>query len=104
VGEEERAGVKLMNVAARGEPMSLEDCAKLANAKVIRIPTRWLTSKMIQIAWAIGASSVPPDAFPYLCGSYTMDTSALKRYLGPAYADVIHYTNESALRATFDEA
>jgi nucleoside-diphosphate-sugar epimerase len=104
VGEDEKAGVNVMNVAARGEPIAIEDCARLANAKIIRIPTRWLTRKMIQLAWNLGASSVPPDAFPYLCGSYTMDTSVLKRYLGRAYEDVIQHTNESALRATFEEA
>jgi nucleoside-diphosphate-sugar epimerase len=104
VSQGEHPGAKIMNVAARGEPMTIQECAQLANAQVKRIPTRWLTKKVIQVAWATGISSVPPDAFPYLCGSYTMDTSALKRYLGRSYEDVIQHTNESALRATFDEA
>ena len=57
----------------------------------------------IELAWKLGASSVPPDAFPYLCGSYTMDTSRLQQYLGPAYDEVIRHTNDSALQATFEE-
>jgi hypothetical protein len=31
-----------------------------------------------------------------------MDTSRLKRYLGPAYEDVMRYTNESALLEMFE--
>jgi hypothetical protein len=56
---------------------------------------------LVALAWKFGISSVPPDSFPYLCGTYTMDTARLQRYLGPAYENVIRYTNESALRATF---
>lgn len=101
VGEDEKAGMKVMNVAARGEPLTLEECARLGNAKLVRIPTRWLTHRVVSLAWRLGISSVPPDSFPYLCGSYTMDTSRLQRYLGPAYENVIRYTNTSALQETF---
>ena len=104
LNEDERPGLKVFNVAGRGEPLPLSDCARICNAKIVRLPSRWLTRKAIDLAWKMGVSSVPPDAFPYLCGSYTMDTSRLKRYLGPAYEDVIRHSNESALQATFTEA
>jgi hypothetical protein len=94
----------VLNVAGRGQSLPLSECARICHAKIVRLPSRWLASKAIELAWKFGASSVPPDAFPYLCGTYTMDTSRLKRYLGPAYEDVIRHSNESALQATFDEA
>ena len=101
VGEDERPGVKVFNLAARGATMTIGECAQLGGARLIRIPTRMLTKMVVALAWKFGISSVPPDSFPYLCGTYTMDTTHLQRYLGPAYENVIRYTNESALRATF---
>ena len=47
--------------------------------------------------WNMGVTSIPPDAFPYLIGSYTMDTSHLRFLLGKSYERVIQYTNEAAL-------
>jgi nucleoside-diphosphate-sugar epimerase len=102
VSQDERSGMKILNVAARGDALEIGECARLTNAKVVRIPTRWLTRSMIKMAWDLGISSVPPDSFPYLCGSYTMDTSRLRNYLGPAYQDVIQHTNESALTSMFE--
>ena len=99
--EEARPGLRVFNVAARGATMAIGECAQLGNAKLVRIPTRILTKLLVSLAWKFGISSVPPDSFPYLCGTYTMDTTRLQRYLGPAYENVIRYTNESALRATF---
>jgi nucleoside-diphosphate-sugar epimerase len=101
LGEDERPGLKVFNVAARGTTMTIAGCAQLGNSKLVRVPTRLLTKALISLAWKFGISSVPPDSFPYLCGTYTMDTTRLQRYLGPAYENVIRYTNESALRATF---
>jgi hypothetical protein len=75
----------------------------LCDAKLVRVPTRLLTRAVIALAWKMGLSSVPPDSFPYLCGSYTMNTSRLRKYLGPAYENVIRHTNESALRSMFEE-
>jgi nucleoside-diphosphate-sugar epimerase len=93
---------KVFNVAARGESLTIAEAADLSRAKLIRIPTRWLTRLSVALAWKLGISSVPPDAFPYLCGTYTMDTSRLRRYLGPAYEDVIRYTNKTALLEMFE--
>ena len=104
LGEDEHPGVKVFNVAARGATMTIRECAQLGDAKLIRVPTRLLTKTLISLAWKFGISSVPPDSFPYLCGTYTMDTTRLQRYLGPAYESVIRYTNESALRETFATA
>src|SRR3569832_1741942 len=101
LGEDERPGMKVFNVAARGATMTIGECAQLGNARLVRVPTRLLTKTLISLAWKFGISGGPPDSFPYLCGTYTMDTTRLQRYLGPAYENVIRYTNESALRATY---
>jgi nucleoside-diphosphate-sugar epimerase len=101
LSEDERPDLKIFNLAARGPAMTIAEAAQLGNARLIRIPTRMLTKMLVALAWKLGISSVPPDSFPYLCGTYTMDTTRLQRYLGPAYENVIRYTNESALRATF---
>jgi hypothetical protein len=47
--------------------------------------------------WNMGVTSIPPDSFPYLIGSYTLDTSKLRALLADDFEKVIRYTNESAL-------
>ena len=54
--------------------------------------------------WKFGISSIPPDALPYLIGSYTMDTSRLQQFLGAEYPRIIRYTIEDALRDCFNPA
>jgi len=47
--------------------------------------------------WRLGISGVPPDALPYILGSYTMNTLRLQKYLGQEYKTVIRYTIEESL-------
>ncbi len=90
--------VTVLNVAGRGDPLTIAQCATLANATIRRLPTRALCRAMIKLMWSLGISSVPPDAFPYLVGSYTLDTTRLRKFLGPNYTEIIRYTNEEALK------
>ena len=53
--------------------------------------------------WKIGLSGVPPKAFPYIIGSYTMDTTRLYSLLGNSYKQVMRYSVEEALADTFRE-
>jgi nucleoside-diphosphate-sugar epimerase len=99
--EELSAGLQIFNVAGRGDALTMQQCATIANAKTLRLPTRWLCRLILKMMWNIGLSGVPPQAFPYIVGSYTMDTSRLQRFLGPAYEKVIRYTVEAALADTF---
>jgi nucleoside-diphosphate-sugar epimerase len=87
----------VVNVAGKGDPITVEQCAQLMGASVRRLPSVALCRTMIETAWALGATSIPPDAFPYLIGSYYMDTSKLRTLLGKDYEIVIRYTNEAAL-------
>jgi nucleoside-diphosphate-sugar epimerase len=88
--------VTILNVAGRGDSLSVADCARMADSEIKRMPTRLLCRSVIRLMWSLGISSIPPDAFPYMVGSYTMDTTHLRNFLGPNYNQVIQYTNQDA--------
>jgi nucleoside-diphosphate-sugar epimerase len=96
--------ITVLNVAGRGEPITFERCAEIAQAEIKRAPSRAIFVVALQALWKFGISSIPPEAAPYLIGSYTMDTSRLQEFLGSHYPEVIRYTIEDALRDTFTEA
>lgn len=93
----------VLNVAARGEPLPLRKCAEVGASKIVRLPGRLLCRLLVQLMWSLGISSIPPDAAPYLVGSYTMDTSRLREFLGDNYERVIRYTVREALEAAFQK-
>ena len=88
--------VTVLNVAGRGEAMTIAECAQLAHSKIKRFPTRAACRALIKLMWSLGVSSVPPDAFPYMVGSYTMDTAKLRKFLGANYTEVVRRTNQEA--------
>lgn len=87
-----------LNVAGTGAPITLARCAEIANARTVQLPSRWICAKALTLLWKLGISAVPPDAFPYIAGSYTISTDRLRKLLGVDYAKVIQYSNEEALR------
>ncbi|MBV9075258.1 MAG: NAD-dependent epimerase/dehydratase family protein [Acidobacteria bacterium] len=87
----------ILNVAGRGDPLTVRQCAQIAGAQVRRLPGLSFCQGLIQTMWASGITSIPPDAFPYLVGSYWLDTTKLRTLLGNEYEDVIRYTSEAAL-------
>lgn len=93
--------VSVLNVAGRGEPLTVQKCIEISRARVTQVPTRAAARLALGFLWKTGLSSVPPEAVPYLFGSYTMDTSELQRLLGADYPRVIQYTAEDALRDSF---
>jgi nucleoside-diphosphate-sugar epimerase len=98
---QQRNSLTVLNVAARGEPLPLWQCAEISQAKIVRLPTKILCRLVVQAVWSLGISSIPPDAAPYLIGSYTMDTSRLREFLGDEYERVIRYDVRAALEAAF---
>ena len=94
----------IMNVAGRGEPVTLQRCAEIAHASIKRVPTRAVFHGVLRLLWKFGISSIPPDAMPYLIGSYIMDTTRLQQFLGPDYPQIIRYSVEDALRDCFADA
>ena len=93
--------VAIMNVAGRGEAITVQRCAEIAQATIKRAPSRAAIRSVLRFLWRFGISSIPPDALPYLIGSYTMDTTRLQQFLGADYPRVIQYTIEDALRDSF---
>ena len=93
--------VSILNMAGRGGPIPLQRCAEIANAKVQRTPTRGTYGLILRVLWKLGISSIPPEAVPYMLGSYTMDTARLQEFLGNDYERVVQYTVEEALRDSF---
>lgn len=96
--------VTILNVAGHGEALSIQDCAQIAHAKIRRLPSRAACRMMLRMLWKAGVSSVPPEALPYMIGSYTMDTTRLQQFLGADYPRVIRYSVEDALRDCFAQS
>ncbi len=94
----------ILNVAGRGDALTFERCAAIANAQIKRAPNRAAFTIALRVLWKLGISSIPPEAAPYLIGSYTMDTTRLQEFLGAHYPDVITYTIEDALQDTFAQS
>jgi nucleoside-diphosphate-sugar epimerase len=94
----------IMNVAGRGDSLTVARCAEIAQATIKRTPTKAWFRTTLNWAWKLGLSSIPPEALPYLIGSYTMDTTRLQQFLGADYPRVIQYTVEDALKDSFSAA
>ena len=91
----------ILNVAGRGEPVTMAQAVEIAQQKVVRMPGRWACSAVLSLLWNMGISGIPPEALPYMLGTYLMDCSALAKLLGKDYEKVIQYTVEEALRDNF---
>jgi UDP-glucose 4-epimerase len=96
--------LSIMNVAGRGDPLTLRTCARISQSQIKRLPGRALCRLVLRLMWKLGISDVPPEAFPYLLGSYVMETARLRVFLGEDYRNVIHYTCQEALETTFEHA
>jgi nucleoside-diphosphate-sugar epimerase len=93
----------ILNVAGRCGSMTIRDCAQVANAKIVRLP-KAVCEFLLRKLWDWEISSIPPEALPYMIGSYTMDTTRLQQMLGNDYAKVIQYTVSDALADSFRTA
>jgi nucleoside-diphosphate-sugar epimerase len=91
----------ILNVAGSGDPLTIQQCAEIAHAEIKRLPTRSACNLALRVLWRWGVSSIPPDALPYMIGSYTMDTSRLQQFLGPRYREIIQYSVTDALKDSF---
>ncbi len=96
--------VTVVNVAGRGEPLTLERCLAVGNSGMVRVPGRWGVRMALSLMWKLGISAVPPEAMPYITGSYLMDLTRLRELLGTDFENVIRYTVEEALVDTFRPA
>jgi nucleoside-diphosphate-sugar epimerase len=95
--------VTVMNASGRGESITFEDAAAIANARVRQVPGKWAMREILRLLWDLGVSSVPHQAAPYLYGSCTADTNKLKQFLGSEYDSVIRYSVATALQDSFKD-
>lgn len=101
--KEDRRELNIFNVAGRGEPITIAHAAAIANSKTVRLPGRFTCAAVLRLLWNLGISGIPPEAFPYMVGTFLMDCSRLERLLGAEYSQVIRYTVEEGVRDTFRE-
>ena len=99
--EEKSPEVVVLNVPGRGATLTFGRCIEMAGAMVVRLPSRSACRWVLRLMWNLGISGVPPEALPYMIGSYTMDSSRLRAFLGNDYEQVMQYTVEEALADSF---
>lgn len=91
----------VLNVAGRGDALSLRRCIEIARIPVRRVPARAICRQALGLLWDMGISDIPPEALPYLLGSCAMDTAKLRVFLGEHYRSVIQHTCDEALAESF---
>ncbi len=101
--EPEAQRLTVLNVAGRGGPLTYEDCIRLANAKLVRVPTKRAFELVLQFLWKSKISTIPPDVVPYLTSETVMDTSRLEEFLGAEYKSVIRYPIADAFQECFKQ-
>ena len=91
----------ILNVAGRGEAVTFARCIEMAQAKLIRVPGKWMMRLVLQLLWKQQISAIPPEALPYMTGEYIMNTDRLRAFLGGEYEKVIRYTIADAFAQSF---
>jgi nucleoside-diphosphate-sugar epimerase len=99
--EPETQRLTVINVAGRGEPLTVARCIEIAQAKLVRVPGKWAMRQVLKFLWQRKILAVPPEAVPYMTGEYIMNTDRLRRFLGPEYEHVIRYTIADAFADSF---
>jgi nucleoside-diphosphate-sugar epimerase len=99
--EPEGRRLSILNVAGRGGPMTYEQCIRLANAKLVRVPTETVFALVLRILWSMKLSTIPSDVAPYMTSDTIMNTSRLEEFLGSEYASVLRFPIADAFAECF---
>jgi len=91
----------ILNVAGRGDPLSLRRCTEIAQLPITHLPGVGMCTRAFGLFWNWGISQVPPEVFPYFLGSCVLDTARLRVFLGEHYRSIIQSTCEEALAECF---
>jgi len=102
--EPETQRLTILNVAGRGDPMTFARCIEVAQAKLIRVPGKWVMRQILKFLWKQKISAIPPEAVPYMTGQYIMNTARLQSFLGSDYENVITKTNLEAFTDSLQSA
>jgi len=100
--EPEARRVTILNVAGRGEPLTIARCLEISHAKLIRVPGRWASRLLLNYSWKCGLSAVPPEIEPYMNGECIINTDRLKAFLGQDYEEVIQHTVSDAFAESLE--
>jgi len=99
--QETTPGLQVLNVAGRGDSITIARAAEIAHSKIVRLPGKTACRLVLKCLWDLGICAAPPEALPYMCGSYTMNTLKLQELLGRDYENIIRYTIEDGLADSF---
>ena len=99
--EPEAQRLTILNVAGRGDVLTYEQCLRIANAKSVRVPGKWMFELVLKFLWNSRISTIPPDVVSYMTSDTVMDTSRLEDFLGAEYKNVIRYPVAEAFAACF---
>ena len=99
--EPEAQRLTILNVAGRGEPLTYDQCVRMANAKLVRVPSEKLFGLVLRFLWATKISTIPPDVAPYMTSDTVMNTIRLQEFLGPEYKNVVRYPVAEAFAECF---
>jgi nucleoside-diphosphate-sugar epimerase len=100
--EPEARRLTILNVAGRGEPLTIARCIEMSNAKLVRVPGRWASRLVLRYAWKRGLSAIPPEIEPYMNGECIMNTDRLRAFLGRDYEEVMQYTVTDAFAESLE--
>jgi nucleoside-diphosphate-sugar epimerase len=101
--EPEAQRLTILNVAGRGEPLTIGRCVELSGSKIIRVPGEWACKAALEFAWRRGISAIPPEMAPYMLGECIMKTDRLRDFLGRDYDEVMRYTVEDSFKESLGE-
>jgi nucleoside-diphosphate-sugar epimerase len=99
--EPEPQRLTVLNVAGRGQPLTVARCLEIADAKRFTVPGKLAFRLVLELLWKFGISAVPPAALPYMTSEYVMNTDRLREFLGRDYERVIRLTVEEAFADCF---
>jgi nucleoside-diphosphate-sugar epimerase len=89
--------LKILNLCAPGEPLTLAECARMARTPIVRLAGLKVVDNLLGVLWAMGLSGVPAGSMPYFLGSYTMSTKRLREELGEDFEGLIRFTSREGL-------
>jgi nucleoside-diphosphate-sugar epimerase len=95
--------ITILNVAGRGQSLTFGKCIEMAQAKLVRVPGKWVMRLVLEFLWKREISAIPPEALPYMTGEYVMNTDRLQKFLGSEYETVIRYTIVDAFADSFKQ-
>jgi nucleoside-diphosphate-sugar epimerase len=99
--EPEPQRLTVLNVAGRGQPLTIARCIEIAHAKRFVVPGKAAFRLALQLLWKLGISAIPPAAVPYITSEYVMNTDRLREFLGHDYEKVVRFTAEEAFEDCF---